>query len=137
MSGGAALDPAVAALSRTALGPAVWLATMSVLGLPRRGGTPPERLLALFGVAGAASQITLFASFAAVAATGDGRRHRLPGCRWSSSHSATRPGPAGAGAMGGSCDPDRRHRRGAGRISRLPFASRSARPARRAREVGS
>ena len=69
MSEGAAVDPTLSALSRTAVGAAVLLAVVPLLRLAPGRGDMPWRLLALFGVAGAVFQITLFASYVAVGVT--------------------------------------------------------------------
>jgi DME family drug/metabolite transporter len=69
MSEGAAVDPTLSALSRTAVGAAVLLALAPLLRLAPGRGDMPWRLLALFGVAGAVFQITLFASYVAVGVT--------------------------------------------------------------------
>lgn len=67
--GGSALAPEASALSRTALGAMVLLAAVPFLA-PRREVVPvPWALLALFGVAGATFQITLFTSYLVVGVT--------------------------------------------------------------------
>jgi DME family drug/metabolite transporter len=69
MTGEDALAPGISALSRTGLGAVVLLFAVSVLKLAKGSGPLPWSLLALFGAAGAAFQITLFASYTAVGVT--------------------------------------------------------------------
>jgi DME family drug/metabolite transporter len=69
MSGNAALAPGVSALSRTGLGALVLLCAVPLLRPAEGSGPLPWALLALFGVAGAAFQVTLFAGYTAVGVT--------------------------------------------------------------------
>jgi DME family drug/metabolite transporter len=70
MTAPSALDPALAGLSRTALGAASLLAAAAVLRLPRaRLGRRPLLLLGAFALAGAVFQCCLFAAFAEVGVT--------------------------------------------------------------------
>ena len=69
MSEGAALDPTLYALSRTFVGAAVLLAAVAVLRLPPSRADMPWHVFALFGLAGAIFQTTLFASYVAIGVT--------------------------------------------------------------------
>jgi DME family drug/metabolite transporter len=64
------IDPAVAGMTRTALGAASLLITAEMLGIPRvHWRRLPLRLLTTFGLAGAVFQTCLFAAFDAVGVT--------------------------------------------------------------------
>jgi DME family drug/metabolite transporter len=65
----AGLDPAVVGLARTTLGALLLLAAARLFARRGGGGPMPVRALAIFGIAGAAFQVSLFEAFTYVGVT--------------------------------------------------------------------